>query len=239
MSFGRRWWCLVVLLGMLAGTQQFFFWRQHLAAKSQLAAQQTHLVSSRQQDVRITNELIESGRLWIGQLHEHSEAAIQNTANNTRNTMQRRLVLGRLKLTESTPRLTANLEMHECDPSSQTCATGGSITLLDDERLMCRISISLLQPQGQPSRFEVAWLGNEHDADSKLALVKRLCGDGPPPDRDTFRRLLQAAYSEDQNNFEHSASSHKAALVRAVLQAICASQDLLQARNQFPTAPAS
>lgn len=239
MSLDRRWWCLIALLGMLAGTQQFFFWSRRLAAESLLAAQQTHLARVRQENERTASELIESGRLWTGPLHGHSEAALQDTTNNTRDTTQRRLALGRLKLEESTPRFTANLEIHECDPHSQTCATGGSITLLDNERLVCRISISLLQSQGQPSNFEVAWASNEHEAGTKLALVKRLCGDGPLPDRDTFQRLLQAAYAEGQNSFEHSVNSHKAALVRAVLRAICASQDLLQARNQFPAAPAS
>lgn len=224
MTFARRWWCLTVLLGMLTGTQQFLFWSRHHAAKSRLAAQQASVVSSRVESERLQLALLQSGRMWAGQLHAHSESSPQHVPSRVVEPTLRRRIFGQIRLNESKPPIIAELEMHECDPGSQACTTGGNITLLDGDRVLCRITVGLLKTQGEPSEYQVHWPIDRLDAEENHALMKRLSGEAPPPDRDTFHRLMQAAYAGTSNNSREAATSHKVAIVRAILRAICVSR---------------
>lgn len=232
MVTGRRPKFLLFAVTILVVLQQASVWWRNRAADKQVAGERSHIIEIADQGERAQAELAQTGRLWIGELHNNEG---DWTADDERQVSARprsaRSVAGRIELKPDD--LSADFEFHECDPGSALCSTGGSITVLATGRRMCAITVGILREQStgvSGSDYRVLW---EHRDDvaaltesERLAMLQVLAGDSALLDRGSFHHLLREAYAGDPGSLSAEASSELVAgkLFRAVLRAIVESR---------------
>lgn len=121
--------------------------------------------------------------------------------------------------------LSVNLDLHECQPGSSLCATGGTMTVFAGDQPLCVISVGILQPPSDglpPNHYRVEWHAREDgfsfaDAD-RISTLNRLAGTAAILDRSGFLQLLRAGYADGSP--EDSASTEES-LEKRLIRAIC------------------
>lgn len=229
MATNRRLPFLLFALALLIAIQQGHAWWQHRSADLRNARERTHIIEVAEHGERGQRELTHSG-----ELHDNAGDLPDDVHGPSRGRERQRTVrsiAGRIDLEQES--LSALFELHECDPGSPLCSTGGTITVFSGDQRVCVISVGILQPSedGAPrSDYQVAWDPRDEvpplTDSERVEMLRRLAGGSELPDRTAWHRLLREAYGSDPQPESSAVPSELIAqkLVRAILMAIVGSR---------------
>jgi len=242
MVTGRRLPLLLCLLVSLIGMQQLFALWKRQSSSSLDAEYQSQIQEHARQAIRAEREFVRRGVLWIGELHEREPVAEAVSEKNSSLATAQKHVATTVGFDRE--RLSADVELHECNAGSSRCSSGGGITVFLADRVMCRISVWVLQSQEsvQQNLYKVWWEPREDGLpfteSEQLDVLRRLAGEGEFPDRDLFHRLLRVAYDyEPQKVSPFPTESIEKQIVRTVCRAIVhsrAHKDLIDPHQARP-----
>ncbi len=223
MLFTRRLSLLLTVLFALAVVALSAAFRQH--RKSALLESEFVATLERQANeaVHIERERIGKGRVWVGELHESLDGPLDPTTSAIPDCASRRLS-GLTQFEDC--ELSVTLELHECDPGSRSCASGGNIEVNHDGRIVCSISVGLLQvtDAGRSSNYRINWHADETgrplENDAKLRILRRLAGGRLASNRAAFRGLMQSAYRNAQRGNVNDDAKLRRTIVCTIFNAI-------------------
>ena len=223
MLFTRRRSLLLTALFALAVVALSGAFRQH--RKSALLESEFTATLERQanESVRIEREQIDKGRVWVGELHESLDGPPGPPTSAIPDRASRRL-FGLTQFEDC--ELSVTLELHECDPGSRSCTSGGNIDVNHGDRIVCSISVGLLQvtDAGRSSNYRVNWHSDEAgrplENDAKLRILRQLAGGRLASNRAAFHGLMQSAYRNAQRGNVDDDANLRRAIVRTIFNAI-------------------
>ena len=169
------------------------------------------------------SEALESGDLWIGELHKPIVGTVSKFAMKSIDLTRQRRASGTVQFHDG---LSATMKLHECYPGTSLCTSGGSITVCDGERTICGISVVLCGVEGESrvSRYRVNWspeAGDRYETGSaKHEFLKSFGGEGLVPDHEKFQSLLRSAYGYEQEARSDYFPQIKRTIICTVIRAI-------------------
>jgi hypothetical protein len=207
---------LLTAFAFLVILQQALAWQADRQERDRAAQFQATLESHARESWEREQVLRDNGRLWTGALHAPVSADRPAELAPGSTTSQKHIA-GQVDLGIEPGQWSARMELHECDPGSSLCSSGGTILLFNQGRVICTITTKLLQSQSGPSAdgFRAEWAGDW--AGGRLQLLRMLGGNGAAPTREEFQQLLRAAYGGVEPREALCAS-----LIRGVFRAISA-----------------
>ena len=187
---------MLVILGVLLATQQAVRFQQEANGRQQQLA----LTAARLEDqLEISQQQLHAvrrraGLLWDGTLHEPLQDTTASMPVNPDMLMSQERIVSSVPLNpEGT--LTAQIDLHECNPGSQICTSGGMIELTNARgAVFCSIELNILSVDA--GRYEFSWT-TEADGwteAEKIDTIASLAGPDTKCDRETFQELLASLY---------------------------------------------
>lgn len=215
---------LLALLSVLLIGQRLF---AQFTEKSKSEAYAKHIEQIIEDRESQRQQLIDNGSLWTGSLHEKSDIIGDAFGKSPSSMMlegQRRISVDSVPLgRDSQYQLT--MELHECNPGSDTCSSGGSfrLTTSDGEPLFSgEIGVLLIDPE-QPSYYSLQWDGVAEvlTPNERERLLSEIAGASDRPSAATFLVNLQLAYQFTSHQ-DGSGKDQALRFWKSVLKAIIA-----------------
>ena len=195
---------LLMLVTVLCGTIALFLriepWRDHTSAARDWAVQ-AQLDQQKSEAERLESERIQSGELWVGQLYPEDDLQTESTHVSSSNLLSTERVFGATHFEQLG--LSVTTELHQCQPGSSTCGSGGTIEVSLNGQTVCVMSLGILQSASteNSSHYRVDWnpdrQGRYQSEDEKLRLLEQVAAGGLPSSQNSFHRLMRSAYGFD------------------------------------------
>lgn len=198
---------------------------QSKARRAALRAQYDHHAQSVELAER---ESLASGELWVGDLHAPVASGIDSTTALFPPSAHSQRIFGD-NVFESLG-LSVNTELHQCHAGSSLCSSGGSITVRHRGKIVCVVSVGLLQIRGSKSisDYRIGWSpdsqGQARTTQEKLELLEQLAEGGLPSNHRSFDELMQAAYGFDGSTPLDSNEELRKKLVATIFRAVLSSR---------------
>ena len=240
MSTHRTLPVLLCLLVTLVLAQQLLARRMFQASELQQARDRSHFERIATTAELAEREQLRRDELWIGRLYDDTEQSVPNDLERPefRPPPGAHRIAGRIDFEEES--LAVNLELHECQPGSSLCATGGTLTVFNGDRPLCVISVGILQAPSDgiaQSHYRVSWQphadGISITNPERIHAMHQLAGKTAIPDRSRFFQLLRAGYAdESRQNSAPLEESLEKQLIRAICRAIVRSRSALKSQAE-------
>jgi hypothetical protein len=224
---------LIAALIVLSSAWGLSTWVRGQAKARREALHLATLEQDLQELQRVEQARVASGDVWVEELHARlpAETGAQAPSSPNVNSLLHQRRLARLMHFPGSE-LTVNTELHECNPGSEVCTTGGSIQVRMGTHFVCAVSVGLLQvsASGQPSSYyRVDWQpkadGSTLTRAEKLAIVHQLALGGRLRSTSELQSLLESAYSLPTGSAAGDENPHLRSLVSTIFRAIVDSQE--------------
>jgi hypothetical protein len=175
-------------------------WRQNVAYELQVLNSQRQAEELAAIEGGKEQRLIREGTVWLGDLDLPATSQQDSLRQKPRISASPQLyqrIWGWIPSRNSS--VTAQYDMHECNPGSPTCTTGGTISIESSNRAICTISLNLLQPDASGhlrSTFRVNWWDTSLSQGEKFEIFQELAGPAVVADAATLGQLLRSTYRD-------------------------------------------
>jgi hypothetical protein len=217
-------WLALALLCVAFGSQR---WLAHYYAHAESEAYGQYIDQIVHQSETLRQERLDKGTLWLGQLHDENVAPNDPIAPSPSSMTlegQRRISIESIPLGKGS-RYHLAMEIHECNPGSEACSSGGTIrlsTASGEPLFTCELGM-LLAGAAKQSYYSLLWdeAAESMTVDERQQLLNELAGDKGLPVAATFLENLQVAYRYD-NHQDGAGKEQAQQLWQNVFQAIIA-----------------
>jgi len=188
------------LAGLILAAQRTYLCVNRLVQakqRAQLETLRTHEMLAATAD-QLRAARIRLGEVWAGELCENKDSVDtpdQISGPSVPNPTEQRRIHKELPLGNGEVRVA--IELHECNPGSDACTSGGSLQLFraEGDQILTG-SLSLFQDDGK-SVYEFNWDNTIWQEEEKIVTLKGAVGDEAPPERDAIYALIRKLYGYD------------------------------------------
>lgn len=178
-----------------------------------------------------------TGELWIGEIHpplQSAERAGETDPVAMNPTIQQSRIAGQIALLPDGT-LFGEIELHECNPASRICTSGGSLALRDSTgRTLCTTPLSLLSA-GQ-NQYELRWTAvtDRWGEDRKIRLLRSASADASLLTTRDLEVMLSQLYSTSGK--DESPEGKKKLIASILAKAL---KDRLEKSEEWGASPVS
>lgn len=210
--------CVLFLLATLLCVS--VSWRSRRVALRQ-SRYQSQLDHEAQKHRGLEAAKVASGQLWVGELHPPALTAQPETEAGS-DLIQQRRIAGDLR--SQTATISAQFELHECQPGSAKCSAGGNVVVSADGQPLATIAVGIMQA-GQ-SHYRVDWLPGTALSDAeKFDVLQELAGDdAQPSDYEQLNELARDVFGQAAADQSSDDVQRQQELVRSILCSIIKSK---------------
>lgn len=206
------WGVFFVLLAALGMQWQYV----ECAQRAMEDEQKQHLRRLTARNEQHRKEQIARGVLWEGSLHDAEFKAQHAGVDSTAVVARDHLFAENIPF-ELDEQYLISGEIHQCQPGSDSCASGGVLRLTtSDGDAVFDCQVGLFQGSGvRPSFYALLWGAEAPASESeKQSLLAAISADTAHPDAALFRDSLTAAYADSEAEGEQSAAVGESHLLR-------------------------